>query len=287
METTRHLVDIDTCHHSLNPDQIGSQYTHMAGHVGGFLPPFFRNKMAGSTAIPSHMWVEGPVLHYLLTGDESVRETLEHTANWLQRNLTYYDVKNARECGWQIIHLCGLARLKDDPSCLNAASLLVEKVLERQEPDGGWERPLTESHCHCSPPRCYGEAGFMVGILLSALRRYYEMDEVPRVAETIVKGANWLIEKTYVSEAGHFHYTSCVNRGEEPHPRYTAQVLEGLADAYLFSRDPRILEIVERNIQDIGLAGDESVGRPRFGKALCQEARYVPFLLHGIQRIRG
>lgn len=287
MEATRHLVDIDTCHYSLNPDQIGSQYMHMAGHVGGFLPPYFRNKMAGSTAVPSHMWIEGPALHYLLTGDESVRETLERAANWLQGNLVYYDVKNARECGWQIIHLCSLARLKDDPSCLNAASLLVETVLERQEPGGGWERPLTEAHCHCSPPRCYGEAGFMVGILLSALRRYYELEQDPGVAEAIVKGADWLIEKTYVPEAGHFRYTSCVNRDEGPRSACTAQILEGLADAYIFSGKPQILEIVERNIQYIGLTGEESVGRPRVGKALCHEARYIPFLLYGIQQIRA
>ena len=283
-ETSRHLIDIDTCNYSRDPSQIGAQYTHMAGHTGGYHPPYFRNKMRGSTSIPSHMWVEGPILHYLLTGDEGARETIDKTARWMVfTNLNNYEMANARECGWQLIHLCGLTRLDDNPQYLNAATIIVEKVLEKQSPGGGWERPLTESHCHCKPTRCRGEAGFMTGILLSGLRRYHDITADPRVADAIVGGAKWLIEKTYVPQAGHFRYTSCENRGEGPHPQYSLQVLEGLADAYRISRDPLIGDIIKRNLADLGLPGEELSGRPRFGKQLCLEARYIPALLSMVE----
>ena len=145
-EAARHMLDIDTCNHSRDPAQVGAQVMHMAGHVGGYLPPYFRNKMAGSTTVPSHMWVQGPALHFLLTGDPFAREVLEHTARWMTANLRWFSLDNARECGWQLTHLCALDRLGDDPRYLNAAAIIVEHVLAAQSPGGGWQRVLTASH---------------------------------------------------------------------------------------------------------------------------------------------
>ena len=45
--------------------------------------------------------------------------------------------------------------------------------------------------------RCQGEAGFMVGVLLSGLKRYYLLTQNDAVAEAIVGGARWLIDKTF------------------------------------------------------------------------------------------
>ena len=181
-EAARHMLDIDTCNHSRDPAQVGAQVMHMAGHVGGYLPPFFRNKMAGSATFPSHMWVQGPALHFLLTGDPFAREVLEHTARWMTGNLRWFSLDNARECGWQLTHLCALDRLGDDPRYLNAAAIIVEHVLAAQSPGGGWRRVLTASHGGRGLPRPLGEAGFMVGVLLSALRRYHDLTGDPRVA---------------------------------------------------------------------------------------------------------
>ena len=127
-EAARHLLDIDTCNFSRDPGQVGAQVTHMPGHVGGYLPPFFRSKMSGSSTMPSHMWVQGPVLHFLLTGDPFAAEVLEHTARWMTANLRYFSIGNARECGWQLTHLCALDRKGDDPRYLNAAAIIVERT---------------------------------------------------------------------------------------------------------------------------------------------------------------
>lgn len=281
-EAARHLLDIDTCNHSRDPAQVGAQVMHMAGHVGGYLPPFFRNKMAGSTTVPSHMWVQGPALYFLLTGDPFAREVLARTARRMIANLRYFSLDNARECGWQITHLCALDRLGDDPRYRNAAAIIVEHVLAAQRPGGGWERILTASHGGRRLPRPLGEAGFMVGVLLSALRRYHDLTGDRRVAAAITGGVRWLVERTYDTGAGHFRYTSCVEAGGEPSAEWSVQVLEGLADGNRIAPSAEVAAILRRNLADIGLTGQELLGRPRVGKALTQEARYVPTLLRAL-----
>ena len=281
-ETARHTLDIDTCNHSRDPAQVGAQVMHMAGHVGGYLPPFFRNKMAGSATMPSHMWVQGPALYFLLTGDPFAGEVLADTARWMTGNLRHYTIKSARECGWQLTHLCALDRLGDDPRYLNAAAIIVEHVLAAQSPGGGWQRVLTASHGGRGLPRPLGEAGFMVGVLLSALRRYHDLTGDQRVAEAITGGVRWLVEHTYDRGAGHFRYTSCPEAGGEPSPEWSIQVLEGLADGNRIAPSAEVGAILRRNLADIGLTGEELIGRPRVGKALTQEARYIPTLLQAL-----
>jgi len=272
-QAARHLIDIDTCNYSRKAGQIGRQYMHTPAHAGGFLPPFFRSKSSGSKSIPSHSWVEGLVLHYLLTGEETVRSEIRQTGLWLMRDLRYYSFGNMRECGWHLIHLCGLARLADDPRPLNAAAIIVEKVLEKRSPGGGWDHPLAEAHCHCEPPRCHGEAGFMVGVLLTGLRRFYELTHDMRVPGAIVGGAQWLIDKTYVPEAGQFRYTSCPNRAGPAGA--STLVVEALAEAYMFAQDPRLAEALQH-----GLVWVASSDQPRYSKSLSNRARCIPTMLY-------
>ena len=279
-ESTRHLVDVDTINYSANPDEIGGQAMHMPGHLGGYLPPLFRSKISGTKSIPSHTWVEGPLLHYLLTGDEAARESIERTKRWLlqDRWFNHYDFNNCREAGWHIIHLCMLAGATNDRRCLNAASIIVKRVLDKQELGGGWVHMLTESHCGCGFPRCRGEAGFMVGVLLSGLKRYHALTGDEQVAQAIIGGARWLIRETYDEPSGHFRYTSCANRTIGGGFQQTQWVLEGLANAYELSGDAEIGRYVENGLKSIGLF-PEGLDHLGLGKAMSQQMRYVPTLL--------
>jgi hypothetical protein len=281
--SARHLTDVDTCNYSAQPAQIGAQYTHIPGHAGGYLPPYFRCKIAGSSFKPSHSWVEGAVLHYLLTGDEITRQVLRATGAQYTRNLANYDFFNARECGWHLIHLCGLARLERDPSLLNAATIIANTVLEKQEPGGGWEHPLAEAHCHCEPPRCHGEAGFMVGVLLSGLRRYYLLTQDARVAEAIVGGARWLATHTFEKEAGRFRYTSCLNRKNPgPHDR---QLAEGLAAAQLIVPDPEVAEALRTLLTRLSQEKEFGLKGKPYGRNVSMEARYISIMMPLLVRL--
>ena len=284
-EAARHLADVDTVNFSSDPAEIGGQSMHMPGHLGGYLPPYFRSKMAGTRSIPSHTWVEGPLLHYLLSGDQAVFDSLLKTKEWLLQRafFDYYDFKNAREAGWHLIHLCALADSLDDTDCLNAASIIVERVLERQEPEGGWVRNLGEPHCGCGYPRCRGEAGFMVGVLLSGLRRYHQLTGADAVAEAIVVGARWLIRHTFDEASGHFRYTSCPNRTLGGTFQCTQWVTESLAAAWEISGDAEFGKYLRAGLHTIGMfpAGLDHLG---MGKALSQQMRYVPSIIAALKK---
>ncbi len=283
-EAARHLADVDTVNSSPDAQRVGGQAMHIPGHLGGYLPPFFRSKMRGTSLIPSHTWVEGPLLHWLLTGDEAAHESLQKTRTWLlqKRFFDAYDFSNAREAGWHVIHLCALASL-DDPAALNAASLLVARVLERQAPGGGWVRMLTDSHCGCGYPRCSGATGFMVGVLLSGLMRYYRLTQAEAVAEAIVGGARWLIRHTFDHDSGHFRYTSCENRTLGGKFQCTQWVLEGLAAAWSCSGDEEIGGYLARGLAVIGRF-PVGIDHSGLGKAIAQQMRYVPSILGTLQQ---
>ena len=303
-EAARHLVDVDTCNFSSDAAQVGGQYAHMPGHAGGYLPPYFRSKVACSCMFYSHSWVEGPVLHYLLSGDESVRETLLRIGEWMltgrshgiiggsvvadHQGLDAYDYGQLRDAAWHLIHLCALARWTDDPRFMNAAHLVAERLLERRTPGGGWERLLGEGHCFAGPPRTRGEASFMVGVCLSALRRYHELTGDERVATAIVDGVRWLVDHTYDRDARHFRYTSSPSRGASG-PAHTQQVIEGLVYALSLRPDAELDGIVRHGL---GTLGDErraadplALGTPGasttrgVGPSLSHETRYVPTML--------
>lgn len=279
-DSARHLADVDTINFSRDPAQIGGQAMHIGGHLGGYLPPFFRSKMRGTSAGPAHMWVEGPLLHYLMTGDEFVYDSIRKTKQWLIQNerLNHYEYTSARDSGWHLIHLTMLAAALDDPDCLNAARIIVERVLERGSPGGGWERVLGEPHCGCGFPRCQGEAGFMVCILISGLMRYHRLTGEARVAEAIIGGARWLIRETFDDASGYFRYTSCPNRSLGGNYQCTQWVMEGLAAAWELSGDREIGRHLQRGLATIGMY-PARLAHLGVGKAMSQQMRYVPTIL--------
>jgi hypothetical protein len=277
------MADIDTCNYSTNPQDVGKQYTHTQGHTGSYLPSNFRSKNGESQFQPSHSWIEGLVILYLLTGDETLRAAALGEGERYTEGLRHYDFNNMRESGWHVIHLCGLARLDADPRYLNAAAVIVERVLDQQEPGGGWEHPLSQAHCLCPPPRCRGEAGFMVGVMLSGLRRFYELDSDPRVAQAITGGARWLVRRTFVFEAGLFRYTSCPNHNG-PQVFYTMMVVEGLAEACAFTQDPVVMDALQHSLAVIGAQSVSPGQAVRYGKDLLIEARYIPTMLAILQK---
>ena len=284
-DAARHLADVDTVNFSREPSEIGGQAMHIPGHLGGYLPPYFRSKMKGTSLGPAHMWVEGQLLHVLLSGDQAVYDSLLKTKDWLiqRERLDTYDYKSARDSGWHLIHLSMLALVLDDPDCLNAASIIVERVLERRTPGGGWDRMLGEPHCGCGYPRCSGEAGFMICVLVSGLKRYHHLTGDPTVAEAIIGGARWLINETFDHKSGYFRYTSCPNRSLGGTFQCTQWALEALAAAWELSGDPEIGAYLKRGLPVIGQY-PARLSHLGVGKAMSQQMRYVPTILASLAK---
>jgi hypothetical protein len=251
-EAIRHLIDVDTCHYG---PQTGEQYTHCVGHVGSYYPDGYRERaIFKGNWKPSHTWVEGPFLYHLLSGEPRALEGAMKTCELLVGDiLNDYDFTNCRNSGWHLIHLASAYKTTGRRIYLNAARIIVDRVLERQRDSGGWDRLMVPGHCYCHPPRHMGNAGFMVGILMVGLKRYHEATGEKRVADAIVQAADYCINSMWVTKTKSFHYTSCpessIGAGAD------MRILKGIAYAYGFSKKKRFKDILTAGIQT-------ALGRP-------------------------
>lgn len=285
-----HNRDIDTVHWAPDPRNVGLVYTHQMGHVGGY----YTESVPGTLGIPSaggsvtHAWTEGHFDHYYLTGDPRSLQTGMAVADYFtDRELSRpYDWLSAREPGWHLIMLASALAATNDPYYLNAARIVVERVLETQDVEprelpeyqkepgrthqvGGWTRMLVPGHCTCEP-RHRGNANFMIAILLTGLTYYHDVTDEPAVKECIIRGARYLIEDMYSTEVHGFRYTSC------PNMRYTAGasplMVEGIARAYRWTRDPIFLDPLTNGLA-LGASGSS------YGKGFSMYYRCAPRLL--------
>ncbi len=289
-QAARHLADVDTVNAFHDPRHVGLQALHMPAHLGGYLPPCFRSKVPGTRGVPSHMWAEGPLLHYLLTGDEGVRDSLLRSAGWLLQpeRLDHYEFSAVREAGWHLIHLTMLAAVTGDRRAANGAAIVVRRILEKQDDSGGWTRMLTSGHCWCGYPHCRGNIAFMVTVLLSALKRYHDLTHDARVAGAILAGGRWLVRETFNEKTGLFIGGSCttMQRVSEGEAFGTQIVIEGVADAFAVSADPEIGRCLERALPAIGALPDLQ-GHRDLGKRLSSQMRYVPTVLAALEESRA
>ena len=270
-----HHRDVDTCHDSADDFKVGGVYRHRVGHTGDFHPGGYglADRAIATGEFPdtnlwvdlvdsrelrailiwggeftiSHTWIDGFLLHYFLTGDPRSLQTAEMVADRYDgRYARNYEFTNGRNNGWHLILTMAMYNATGDRFYLNAAHIIVERTLERQTEDGGWQRMLVPAHCHCDPPRHMGNAGFMVGILLVGLKFYHQATGDPRAAESILRAAKFLVRDMWVEESAGFRSTSC------PYARVSTDNfqhgLAGIAYAWRLSGDPELGRILRRSV---------------------------------------
>lgn len=240
-EAETHNRDVDTVHAHASADRVGCVYAHCIGHVGDYLAksplPGPNQGTAGGHFTVSHTWCEGHMDHYFLTGDRRSFETgLKIADHYDTYRMINYDFTNCRDSGWHLILTMAAYRATGDPFYLNAARIIVARVLERQTPKamfntrgGGWRRMLVPGHCLCDPPH-YGNAGFMVGVLLTGLKWYHLETGDPLVAKSIIMGANFLIDDMWCEDVRGFRYTSCPVSSKGPWSNFL--LFDGIGYAY-------------------------------------------------------
>jgi len=275
-EAARHYMDVDTVHHSRDRKRVGMVYAHCLCHVGDYYPDNYRKgAISSGLGTISHTWIDGLLDYYFLTG---YRRSFEVAKKIADRYASYYtvnyDFTNCRNPGWHLILTTAMYNATYDEFYLNAAKIIVRRVLERQTPNvGGWLRQMMPGHCHCIP-RHRGNAGFMVGILLSGLKRYHEITGDKSVADSIVKGADFLINDMWIPNLKCFRYTSCPK--SEAAPLLNSLILEGISYAHRLSGKERFKDIV--------IIGMESVIEDlSFGKSISQYMRFTPYTLYDIE----
>ena len=232
-----HNRDVDTIHHHRDVSRIGGVYHHAIGHTGGYYrqSPVPGQGIAVGILTVDHVFVRGHLDYYFLTGDRRSLETARMIAD---RYDTYdtrnYDFNNCRNAGWHLILTMATYEATLDRFYLNAARIIVNRVHERQTPDGGWD--FYRVCMHPDPPH-FGNFGFTVGVLLTGLRQYYAATGEEGAAREIVRGAHFLVDQLWTPEVATFRYVSCPKAGAGS-PMLTFLLLDGIAFAHQRTHDP-------------------------------------------------
>ena len=301
-----HHRDVDTCHDSADDFKVGGVYRHRVGHTGDFHPGGYglADRAIATGEFPdtnlwvdlvdsrelrailiwggeftiSHTWIDGFLLHYFLTGDPRSLQTAEMVADRYDgRYARNYEFTNGRNNGWHLILTMAMYNATGDRFYLNAAHIIVDRTLERQTEDGGWRRMLVPAHCHCDPPRHMGNAGFMVGLSLVGLKFYHQATGDPRAAESIVRGAKFLVRDMWDEESAGFRSTSC------PYARVSTDNfqhgLAGIAYAWRLSGDAELGRILRRALPKAIEA------LQAHGRILGSQLRAAPEVLYAVAQM--
>jgi hypothetical protein len=266
----RHNTDIDTIHWAPEPTRLPDQryepfpgqiWVHSMGHTGGYYPRNYQDMeiySVGYATNRGHMWVGGNFLYGMLTGDPLVLEAARLSADWMAGpNCNNFDFGNAREPGWMSMAVMSAYRATRDAYYLNAADIMLTKTHEKAQatrPEYGLlYHPLPRGHCDCPEgERHHGEAGFMAGVLMTGMKRFYEETGREQVANDIVGIARFIVETMWVPEENGFRYTSCPKTGVGASSG--GIICEGLAFAANRTNNEELREIVRLSFANAMLA---------------------------------
>ncbi|HPM84000.1 MAG TPA: hypothetical protein PLF81_25010 [Candidatus Anammoximicrobium sp.] len=218
------------------PIRPGMVHEHCVGHVSGFYPvdrirELYVSLGIGKTDRPylcldpynlGHIWTQGMVYDYFLTGDPWLKETVEKIgANLAQlvedRKFSFKGGSHSgRVNGWTMLAIAGAYELDFDDRYLKAMKLLADDALSEQDPEtGGWRYKLPWGHCYCETKH-WGEATFIGAIRLNGLSKYYELTGDPRIPEAVRRGVAHINRDTWEEQYSGWRYTSCPKSGSGP-----------------------------------------------------------------------
>ncbi len=232
----RHNMDIDVVHY-LNDDyrnnweiggyqfplHVGAVYLHAIGHTGGYFPRSVGKKRwpkAYYAADPrnlGHLWNEGTLEYYCLTGDPWALEVgLQIADNLVEigkvKDFTWWigrDPHCGRTTGWPLTALSAAYGVSGKQKYARTARKIVELILGNQDSNcGGWIYKLYPGHCFCDTPH-WGMATFITAVMMNGMINYYQATGDERVVDSILRGCDFVISDSWDEYAGQFHYTSC------------------------------------------------------------------------------
>ena len=270
----RHSAEVDTVHHVNSdladhfgrrddyPARPGMVHQHTVGHVSGFytneqIRQLLVEHGVGDSPNPylcvdpynlGHIWTQGLVRHYFLTGDPFLRETVEKIGDNLAQLVqeAKYPFMGHSHCGrtagWTLLALAGAYELDFDQRYLTAMRSLVDDALAEQDPVcGGWLYSLPRGHCYCEKAKHVGMAGFITAVLVNGLSRYYLLTGDDRLTGAIRRAVTFLDNDTWREERTDWRYTSC------PASNLTHQpgvVVMAYVNAVRIANDPEHLRIL-------------------------------------------
>lgn len=297
LEMARHYSTVDTLHGTYTQGLNGIVREHSFNHVGtdftpeqlhmsmadrkveSYLTLYGRGMFHGAIDRQGHVFQEGNWIYGALAGDRFLWDVAERVCDnqafWLTKS---FDFGIERSGGWPLINVVTAYRHTGNPYYLNAARLMIQRCLERQDPvRGGWLHypPLDET----GDVPAYGGKAFAVGILSYGILRYLDVEPRPEVRQMLVRVTDWLMQESWLPGRG-FRYISNCPHCERTAGRGLTCLLnaELVAFAYEETRDRRYLDFWRDMMQGVL---DKNVGA--MGKNFAQGVHQTIF---GLERVR-
>ena len=247
------------------PPRPGMVHEHCVGHVGSFYPTetireLFVEHNIGRSPTPylcldpfnlGHIWTQGMVRHYFLTGDPFIKETVacigDNLARLVEDGVHTFGIDDphfGRAAGWPLLAMAGVYELDHDERFLVAMRDIVDRALERQDPVcGGWLYELYPGHCFCTTHKHVGKAGFIASILVNALSRYYLLTGDERIPDAVDRAVTFLDDDTWIDQRSGWRYTSCPASSFSGQPGVT---VTAHVNAVRLSDTPEHLRVLRR-----------------------------------------
>ena len=247
------------------PIRPGMVHEHCVGHVGSFYPVERVRELyvwlgIGKTKRPylcldpynlGHIWTQGMVYDYFLTGDPWLKETVEKIGDNLaqlveDRKFSFKGGSHSgRVNGWTMLAIAGAYELDFDDRYLKAMKLLADDALSEQDPQtGGWRYKLPWGHCYCETKH-WGEAAFIGAIRLNGLSKYYELTGDPRIPQAVRRGVAHMNRDTWEEQYSGWRYTSCPKSASGP-GRQTGVIVMALVNSVAMTGDAEQLRILRK-----------------------------------------
>jgi len=164
-----HALDIDFVYYSDDPWLHHGSPAHSANHTS-------------AASYPSHIWTEGLLHYYYISGDERALEVAKHSGEFLlkyQAERWHVFEGTARESGWTLLALTELYNATGKRTYLDGARRIKEFIVRGTEA----QHPLFP-----------GEACFFIGVLAMGLDKLNDVDPDPKIATTIDRIVQWRLD---------------------------------------------------------------------------------------------
>jgi hypothetical protein len=248
---------------STYPIRPGMVHQHCVGHVSGFysverIRELYVSLRIGSGPNPylclspynlGHIWTQGMVYNYFLTGDPWMKETVEKIGDNLadlveQRKFNFATGSHVgRVNGWTMLAIAGAYELDFDERYRKAMKLLADDALSSQDQKtGGWLWKLPTGHCNCETKHV-GEAGFISSVRVNGLSRYYQLSGDQRIPEVIRRAVTHINNDTWLEQYSDWRYTSCPKTNPIGQ---TGVTIAALVNSVRINREPEHLRILRK-----------------------------------------
>ncbi len=302
-QAARHHIDVDVVH-ATNPllkppfgvpSRVGDEWLHCCGHTGGYyldapLPVDRAYQMGYSTNF-GHVWIEGDLEYYCLTGDRRALEVGRQIADAMASHCPTNYGTHIRNLGWPLVLLLSAYEATGDDKYLQAANKEWQVLRENIDWNKGWVVRLAGDHC-LHPPgsdrkerdtiyrdqRCHGNVPFMEGLTLCGLARYHRATHDPEVLRAISVGIDQMIRECWQEDVKTFRYTACPLSSKTPYQLFMLSV-EAMAYEAALTKNQEHLRILREGI----LAAVPKDDQQEFGKSLGQMIHFVPYGLNALQ----